>query len=387
MDRKLNLASAFGYVVFLLVAATLAGCHGQSPGNLPAPTILGKSAETWEGIHIYRDFAYGPRPDAPGEGEGYESSITGHDPGGRIYHSHRSGQFFDFIFDATREIRPDAPVYVNVHGGGWCSPADKDGESMWFLRRLAKRGFLVVNMNYQMQPNIFDERVKMERRENATFLDMIRDIDTLATYLKRDFLPRVGVEPKKFAIGGGSAGAYLSLLYAYDQDNPAVLEAKLRHEYRVGFAVDVVGPVDLTSPGMLAMAVGGKVPKGGMLSKSLIDRFATLVCWLVDDDVKGRVARGDLEGAKSILRKFSPTWLATPSSVPTILAYCRLHPFSDTDGMVPVDCYEGLMRRLDELGVPHVGEIRSWRVHGWLRDGYEDWLADQAQAFAQRHLR
>ncbi len=77
-------------------------------------------------LHVYRDFAYGPRGDLKGEGDKYP---VWKDFKGTAYHTHRSGQFFDvYLPNAPSKVRADAPVLLYLHGGAWCMRWDKDAE-------------------------------------------------------------------------------------------------------------------------------------------------------------------------------------------------------------------------------------------------------------------
>ena len=102
--------------------------------------------------------------------------------------------------------------------------------------------------------------------------------------------------------------------------------------------------------------------------------------WLTDDDLRGLIARGDIDGTRRVLAHFSPNRMVTKGSPPTVFAYCRRFPWSDTDGCVPTSAYYDLESRLTAAGVPHRGDLRSWRIHGWLRAGYEQWVVDSARA-------
>lgn len=337
--------------VLLLVG--LAAC-ASSAADLSAR--LGRPSEVWEGVRVYRDLAYGPRGDAPGEGKAYKGPITGRDANGRVFNGHRTGQFYDLIVD-ERGVKPDSPVYLNIHGGAWCCACDKDGENMWFLRRLVQKGFVVVNMNYRLQDDATEPKRKLVRRPDATFKGMLEDIDAMTSVIVTNLLPKLGVKADRIAIGGSSAGAHLALLYAYDQDNPMGLG--LRHRASIGFAVDVVGPTDLA-----AMGEYDREP-----------RFQRLLKWLVGDAPGGDLAL------------YSPARRVTRFSVPTILAYCRLSEKSDTDGCVPVSAYHALRGRLESEGVPFAADLRPGLRHGVLGEKYEEWLVDRIREFADRHLK
>ena len=374
--------AVLGCCLLLTTALTVLA---SSTTNAPTAFSLDRRPDAvWQGVRIYRDIAYGPRGDASGEGEGYRSPFTGKSPDGRSFHTHRSGQFLDVLVGEKSGFRPDSPVYVNLHGGAWCQPFDKDGESLEFLKMLVDRGFIVVNADYQLQNDVTDGNRPLECRPHAAFRDMLRDIDDLGAFLKNDFLPRVGVKARKFVIGGGSAGAHLVTLYAYDQDNPTALNLGLRHDFRVGFVVDIVGPVDLASRDFSAPLLEHDLPIGSFFNEWAVDRLVTLLGWLVEDDLRARIGKGDVEGVRKALAKYSPINLVTPKSVPTILAYCQLFPFAKTDGCVPTSSYYGLCARLKEANVPYAGDIRTFQAHGWLRTSFLTWLADRAAEFERK---
>ena len=175
-------------------------------------------------------------------------------------------------------------------------------------------------------------------------------------------------------------GIYWTALYGYDQANPSHLGVGLRHDYPVGVVVDVVGPTDLASDDFTAPFLRGEVGALTMFDKGMLDRFVTLLGWLTDDDLRGRIGRGDIDGVRGVLARFSPNRMVTKDSPPTVFAYCRKFPWSDTDGCVPTSAYYDLKSRLTAAGVPHRGDLRSWRIHGWLRAGYEQWVVDSARA-------
>ena len=345
----------------LFAALAFAACAGAR-GQAKAPAQ--------EGLCVVRDVAYGPRGDAPGEG------------GAR---AHRSGQFFDVLSDARAAV--DAPVYVHLHGGAWCQPFDKDGESLAFFRRLVARGFVVVNANYQLQNDVTAPGAPPPRRARATFRDMLRDVDDLGAFLARDFLPRRGLAPRACALGGVSAGGHLALLYAYDQGNPSARGARLRHALRVDVAVAVAAPADLAGEAFVAPLFGRRAPFGTRLDAAGAARLLTLLGWLADEDLPGMRARGDEAGVRAALARFSPARLVTPRAVPTVLAYARRFPFAQSDGCVPTRDYDDLRARLERAGVPVAGALRTFRAHGALRAADMEALADQVAAFARRASR
>jgi len=375
-------------VKFKPVLLTFALAALAAGGGLAIGCRATRPAIDWNAIEMSFDRRYGPRDDAPGEGTSAYSndySRVRHD--GHLCHTHRTGQFCDIV---TRRggVPADTPVYVNIHGGAWSEIADKDGEDFSFLAALVERGFVVVNMNYAMQEPLFHPKTgaRAKKREGATYDTMLRDIDRCVSYVKHELAPSLGLKPERIAIGGGSAGAHLACLYAYDQALPERLSLGLRHELEVGFVVDVVGPTDLASEDFSAPLLKDEYELFSMFNKESCDRMVSLFGYLVDVDLRALLAKGDLKRAREVLARYSPLRMITPKTPPTILAYCRTLPWSKTDGCVPASTFYEHCQALAAAGVPYAGEIRSWRIHGWLRDDFTLWLLDRIAEFRQRFL-
>ena len=347
--------------------------------------LLGKKPYGVDGaMHVYRDFAYGPRGDLKGEGDKYP---VWKDFKGAPFHTHRSGQLFDVYLPAAPDKVPvAAPVLLYLHGGAWCMRWDKDAEGYQMIKRLCEKGFVVCSMDYQLQNDIITDAMAT-CRPNATFADMLRDIDLMVTHLKA-FLPSIGVTPKKIAIGGGSAGAHLSALYACDQANPGVLGLGLRHDIPIGFELDVIGPVNLMSEGMrgAAIAAAEKFVKTGKVPDDMEARFVTLLGWLAGTDVYADFREKGAKTVLATLHKWSPLSLVTPETPPFVLAYNKIHPFSGTDGMVETSNCTDMEEALEKVGVESASRFCWFRFHGMFTDWQLDWIAETCVDYARRFL-
>ena len=349
-------------------------------------TLCGKAPHGVDGtMHVYRDFAYGSRGDLKGEGDKYP---VWKDFKGAPYHTHRSGQYFDvYLPEAPGKVPSGAPVLLYLHGGAWCMRWDKDAEGYQMIKRLCEKGFVVCSMDYQLQNDVITDE-KATCRPNATFADMLRDIDLMVTHMKR-FLPSVGVKPAKIAIGGGSAGAHLSALYACDQANPGVLGLALRHDIPIGFELDVIGPVNLMSEGMreAALAAAKACIETGRAPTDMSGRFVTLLGWLAGTDVFAAYRNGGERELLAILHRWSPLSLVTPKTPPFVLAYNKIHPFSGTDGMVETSNCTDMEEALAKVGVESASRFCWFRFHGMFNDRQLDWIAETCIDFAKRYLR
>ena len=347
--------------------------------------LLGKKPYGVDGaMHVYRDFAYGPRGDLKGEGDRYP---VWKDFKGAPYHTHRSGQLFDvYLPAAPGKVRADAPVLLYLHGGAWCMRWDKDAEGYQMIKRLSAEGFVVCSMDYQLQNDVITDATAT-CRPNATFADMLRDVDLMVTHLKT-FLPSIGVKPKKIAIGGGSAGGHLSALYACDQANPRALGLGLRHDIPIGFELDVIGPMNFLSDGMreAALTATATFAKTGKVPDGTEARFVTLLGWLAGTDVYADCREKGERAVLATLHKWSPLSLVTPETPPFVLAYNKIHPFSGTDGLVEASNCTDMEEALEKVGVESASRFCWFRFHGMFTDWQIDWIGETCADFARRYL-
>ncbi len=118
------------------------------------------------------------------------------------------------------------PLVLLIHGGSWFAGDKRDVE--FFSEPLIEAGYVYVSMNYRL---MFTP---------ATFEDMLDDIQTAILFLSLN-ASMYGIQRNAMAIGGVSAGAHLSMLYAYQRTSFIPIE----------FVFALVPPVDLTDPSFL----------------------------------------------------------------------------------------------------------------------------------------
>ncbi|MEV6848681.1 alpha/beta hydrolase [Actinoplanes sp. NPDC051411] len=91
--------------------------------------------------------------------------------------------------------RTDAPLFVYLHGGGWCYGSIETVDR--FCRRVADRsGCAVLSVDYRLAPE-------------HPFPAALLDVDTVLAYA-RGAGASLGVDPSRLAIGGDSAGGHLA---------------------------------------------------------------------------------------------------------------------------------------------------------------------------------
>ncbi|WP_067497066.1 alpha/beta hydrolase [Actinoplanes sp. TFC3] len=102
--------------------------------------------------------------------------------------------------------RTGAPVFVYVHGGGWCYGSVETVDRL--CRRIAERsGCAVLSVDYRLAP----EHVHPAALE---------DVETALSWVRREG-SGLGVDPSRLAIGGDSAGGQLATVAARRQRDAA----------------------------------------------------------------------------------------------------------------------------------------------------------------------
>lgn len=336
-------------------------------------------------VRIYHDLAYGTRGDAEGEGAEYTAHSWG-------YHNHRSGNYFDVYADdailSSASARAKMPVFVFLHGGSWSQSYDKDGSSRDLLKRVAAAGYFVVTMDYQLQSDI-TEQGETTMREDATFADMLADVDTMMTYLKTA-LPAIGLPTDKIVIGGESAGAHLAMCYAWDQSGTGLSGVSLRHDLNVACVMSAVGPANLADEAMLGpILAAASIPDPAV--QAYVAGFLTLMGWLTGEDVPGMLANNDMAGAAAALAAWSPLGLVNGESCHAILAYGCTNASASaamaSDGVVPVSNFNSLTNALTAATVSHDAQLfmlPAGMNHGNVSWNYEpsvSWIVEKLTAF------
>ncbi len=103
--------------------------------------------------------------------------------------------------------RVDAPVFVYLHGGGWCYGSIETVDRA--CRRIADRsGFAVLSVGYRLAPE-------------HVFPAALEDVETVLAFVRKSGAAELGVDPSRLAIGGDSAGGQLATVAARRQRDAA----------------------------------------------------------------------------------------------------------------------------------------------------------------------
>jgi acetyl esterase/lipase len=97
----------------------------------------------------------------------------------------------------------NAPVLIQVHGGGW-TIGDKSQQGLILMNRMAARGWICVAVNYRLAPR-------------HPFPAQIQDVKRGIAWV-REHIAEYGGDPSYLVITGGSAGGHLAALAALTAD-------------------------------------------------------------------------------------------------------------------------------------------------------------------------
>lgn len=100
----------------------------------------------------------------------------------------------------------DAPVLLQVHGGGW-TIGRKDQQGIPLMQHLAAKGWVCVAINYRLAPR-------------DPFPAQVVDVKRAIAWIK-EHIAEYGGDPDYVAITGGSAGGHLTALAALTANDPA----------------------------------------------------------------------------------------------------------------------------------------------------------------------
>ena len=221
---------------------------------------------------------------------------------GVVYH--RDGRL-RLRLDVYRPTRPPdgppPPAVIQVHGGGWIAGSRAE-QGIPLLNHLAANGWVGFNVDYRLSPR-------------ATLPDHVIDVKRAIAWV-RDNAGELGVDPRRIAITGGSAGGHLTALAALTSDDPALQPGFEDADTSVAAAVPFYGVYD-------------------MLDTDTV-YYEGLRSWLLEQVVIKRRRDEDPDAFRSV----SPTHRVHPGAPPFLIFH------GDRDSLVPVADARTFVERL-----------------------------------------
>lgn len=234
-----------------------------------------------------------------------------------------------------------------LHGGAWIG-GDKDDCTDTALVAARDFGFAGASISY----HYISDTVHMN-----TLMD---DIDLALQKIKSTALEQ-GINIDKVMLMGYSAGAHMSLLYAYSRADSAPIKPVA--------AVSNSGPTDFTDEKFYINNALGDAE-----TISLLFSWAGGVPFAYADRAKPEV--------KSALNEVSPIAYVNANSVPTIINH------GDSDTIVPYSNAVSLDKKLTACGVPHYFNTYKGGGHGLDNDkAAEDKAYNQLIEYMNTYLK
>ncbi len=252
---------------------------------------------------------------------------------------------------APKHSVSQAPVLLQIHGGGWVI-GNKREQALPLMNHMAARGWICVAINYQLSPKV-------------AFPEHLIDAKRALAWIRRE-IASYGGDPNFVVVTGGSAGGHLSSLMA--------LTANVR-EYQPGFE-----EVDTTLRGCL--------PIYGVYDFS--GEHGQKVSWGIVPFIERVVMKCKLRDDPGAFRRASPIDRIHPDAPPFFVIHGSL------DGLAPVEEARYFVRKLRDgakapvayaeiPGAQHAFEIFHSLRTSCVIDGAGRYLASIYSDYVQEH--
>ena len=174
---------------------------------------------------------------------------------------------YDLYVPNTAKRNDKHLVMLFIHGGAWVGGFKTDMNQ--YVYEFANQGYITATIKYTL---LNKNSLLAEGTDNPE-LSLFRDLDEIdacITSIKAN-LAKLGFDTSKtqLAIGGGSSGAHLTMLYAYSRGQKSALPIK--------FLLNAVGPTDITPETWMKFKANEDVilEDANALTKSSIDTQRT----------------------------------------------------------------------------------------------------------------
>ena len=233
------------------------------------------------------------------------------------------------------------PVIINIHGGAFRMGSKEQGVPLEYLGQ----GYAVASINYRLS-------------QHAKFPSQIEDCKAAVRWL-RAHAAQYGLDPKRFAAWGGSAGGHLAaMLGTTGETKEFDVGANLEQSSRVQAVVDYFGPTDFLQMDAHRAPNGMTHDPGNSPESELIG--------------------GAIQENKEKTSKANPITYVTPGDPPFLICH------GDADPLVPHHQSELLEAALKKAGV----SVTFYTVKGAGHGGFKDpKVPELTREFLAKHLK
>ena len=238
------------------------------------------------------------------------------------------------VWQPPAGVKPSGLAFVYVHGGGYVSQ-DKGGPTEPWFRHLAAQGHVVMDISYRLIPE-------------TNVPGMQGDVKRAIVWLKRN-AGRLGVNPERIVLGGGSAGSHLALLAAYAPDHPRLTPDDVRGE-----DLSVRGVIGYYNAGDNRLESKVAVERGPIAAAAREMLTGLIESWSgskipADDEWSRQFLGGEPSEWPEMYRQVSPITHVGPNTPPTLQIAGEHDVYVSEAQAGPA-----LHRRLQEAGAPSV---------------------------------
>ncbi|NMN94038.1 alpha/beta hydrolase [Antrihabitans stalactiti] len=140
------------------------------------------------------------------------------------------GKRFRLDLFHRKDIPTNAPILLNIHGGGWVT-SNKDHQALPLMFEMAARGWVCASMNYPLAPKAkWPEQLVAAKRAIAWLRE------NAGTY---------GAAPEFVAITGGSSGGHVATMTALTANDPSLQPGFESADTTVSACVPHYAPMDI----------------------------------------------------------------------------------------------------------------------------------------------
>ncbi|MBR5140252.1 MAG: alpha/beta hydrolase [Clostridia bacterium] len=258
--------------------------------------------------------------------------FSGHEMTADVKYGEGEGETMDVYLPKRGIDKENAGCVIFLHGGSWTG-GDKSEERLR-CAYLSNHGYIAASINYALYS---------EHSEKPFTVDMVMDEIDAAIARLCEFAAERGIRITKAATAGYSAGAHLSLLYAYSRADTAPVE--------IAFASGMGAPADLDSSIWGSRAI------------TIIKRLSGIT--ITEEELEG-------EYAQELLSSLSPVSYITKDSPPTLFMY------GGKDETVSIANAESLKAGLSEAGVSYEYILQKNAGHGLINNPIKRYAYNRA---------
>lgn len=260
-----------------------------------------------------------------------------------FYKTNKEGSVALDIYSPKNSSDEKHPVLIYVHGGGWIGGdkvihADSYIENM--ILKLVEKEYTVVSINYTLV------------NKDVHFPLPIQDTKDAIRWVRKN-ADKYHFDTNNIGLFGASAGAHLSLLAAYTEDNEFVGAPELSpYSAKVNYVVNNFGPTDLNK--LLHTRVGNVGAFFvSLFSKKIVDLRDKLILGISGYDIKK-----DKRKVIDYFKTLSPVTYID-NATPTLILQ------GNKDKIVPLKQSEILKRKLDKKDIKNKLTIVEGGIHGF----------------------